>query len=333
MVGIGRTEVDLDRAGRQIGFLDLPYSGHDDAWGVLRLPLAVLAHGAGPTVILTGGNHGDEYEGPIVLGELIRDLDLGRLNGRLILMPALNLPAVVAGRRTSPLDGMNLNRSFPGNPLGSPTEQISAYLAQDLMPLADAYLDLHSGGSSLEMVPSAIVEPSPDPALAARIRAAVVAFDAPMQVVIANRGDPRTSTATAVRAGLVTVGTELGGGGGVSPGAVSVARRGVWRVLAHLGVLDAGGKAAKPAPRPFHTISQPGAHLLAPEAGLFEPFDELGKTVVAGAPAGRVHFLENPAKPPVVLVYGAGGVLYGRRQPGLVRPGTCCLVVAAELED
>ena len=56
----------------------IPHSPHDDAWGVTRIPLAVIQNGSGPTVILEGGNHGDEYEGPIAIGELIRELDPGR---------------------------------------------------------------------------------------------------------------------------------------------------------------------------------------------------------------------------------------------------------------
>lgn len=76
---VGYTDIDFGKPGKQIGFLDLPYSPHDDAWGTLRIPLAVIANGKGPTVILEGGNHGDEYEGPIALGELIRDLDPGAI--------------------------------------------------------------------------------------------------------------------------------------------------------------------------------------------------------------------------------------------------------------
>ena len=96
------TTVDLDRPGKQLGFVMIPHSPHDDAWGVTRLPLAVISHGSGPTVIIEGGNHGDEYEGPIVISELIRELDPGEIQGRLILMPAINAPAVIAGQRTSP---------------------------------------------------------------------------------------------------------------------------------------------------------------------------------------------------------------------------------------
>jgi predicted deacylase len=69
------TDLDFEREGRQIGWLNLPYSPHTDAWGVIPVPAAVIKHGRGPTVLLTGGVHGDEYEGPITLGRLIRETD------------------------------------------------------------------------------------------------------------------------------------------------------------------------------------------------------------------------------------------------------------------
>ena len=99
------TTVDLDKPGKQIGFVMIPHSPHGDAWGVTRLPIGVIANGTGPTVIIEGGNHGDEYEGPITICELIRDLDPGEVQGRLILMPANNAhggdcrAADLAGRR------------------------------------------------------------------------------------------------------------------------------------------------------------------------------------------------------------------------------------------
>ncbi len=50
-------------------------------WGVTQVPIAVIANGKGPTVVIEGGNHGDEYEGPIAIGELARDLDPGLIQG------------------------------------------------------------------------------------------------------------------------------------------------------------------------------------------------------------------------------------------------------------
>jgi hypothetical protein len=66
--------------------------------------------------------------------------------------------------------------------------------------------------------------------------------------------------------------------------------------------------------------------------GIFEPFHANGREVHAGEPAGCIHCTWDPARPPETLAYQADGILYGRRQPGRVRLGNCCLVVAAPYE-
>jgi len=328
---IGHTEIDFEKNGKQIGFLNLPSSVHDDAWGVLRIPLTVIKNGTGPTVILQGGNHGDEYEGPIVLGEIIRNMDSAQIAGRLIIVPAINLPAVEAGLRVSPIDDLNLNRSFPGDRFGSVTQQLSAYVNDTLFPLADAFIDLHSGGSSLSIVPSAIVESSQNDAeLSRKNRAAVLAFGAPMNVMINNFGDPRTSTSSAVRAGLVTVGTEMGGAGKVSPDAVSICRKGVSNVLQHIGVLEIEYQSsASRDQNKLYEIAGPHSYVRATNVGVFEPYQALGDEVCVDQIAGRIHFLSDPAREPEQLKYAANGVVYGLRQIGRVRPGSCCVVVAS----
>ena len=323
------TDIDFDRKGRQIGFVMFPHSPHDDAWGVTRVPVAVIANGNGPTVIMEGGNHGDEHEGPIVIGELARDLDPGKIQGRLILMPANNVHAVIASLRTSPADGLNFNRTFPGDPAGTITQQIAAYVTDYILPMGDAFLDLHSGGSSLDFIPSAIIEPTKNEALAKRNTAAAVAFDAPCTVVIPNFGDQRTATAAACHAGLVTVGTEMCGAGRVSSEALEICRRGVRNVLAHLGVLDGGPQSAAASGKQILELRGTTAHVYAPSDGVLETFHGLGTTVRAGEPAGRIHRVWEPGHPPEVITYCCDGILYARRQPGRVRPGTCCLVVAS----
>ena len=119
--------VDFDRDGVQHGFLRLPYSRDDSAWGSVMIPIAVIRNGEGPTALLTGANHGDEYEGPIALFDLARTLDPAKVRGRVIIVPAMNYPAFRAGTRTSPIDKGNLNRSFPGRPDGTVTEKIADY--------------------------------------------------------------------------------------------------------------------------------------------------------------------------------------------------------------
>jgi len=49
-----------------------------------------------PAVALLAGNHADEHEGPLGLGQLIRELDRSALQGRLIILPTVNLSAVLS---------------------------------------------------------------------------------------------------------------------------------------------------------------------------------------------------------------------------------------------
>src|SRR5881227_169812 len=153
-------EIDLDGSGKQTGFLRLPHSVHRSAYGWIPIPIAQIsnkgANGSGPTVLLMAGNHGDEYEGQVALGRLIRELDPGEVQGRIIILPSANFPAAMAGSRTSPLDQGNLNRSFPGDPTGGPTAQIAYYIEHELLPRCDFVLDIHSGGSSLTYLPSTL---------------------------------------------------------------------------------------------------------------------------------------------------------------------------------
>jgi predicted deacylase len=323
-----RATVDFEKPGKQIGVFHVPLSVHEDAWGVVPVPVAVVSNGTGPTVILEGGNHGDEYEGPIALGEMIRELDPALVSGRLIFVPAINQPAVSAGRRTSPIDEINMNRAFPGDAYGTTTQQIAAIVNDILFPMGDMFVDLHSGGSSLDIIPSAVIEPGRTPEKHAANIAAARAFGTPIAVVIDNRGDPRTATASAAAAGLTVVGTEMAGGGTVSIEALAFCRRGVRNILAHAGVLH--GEGVEPlgeAPRLYELT--PEAHLIAEEDGIFEPLHRLGTEVEKGQMAGRIHFITRPDRAPVDVFYGASGIVYGRRQPGRVRPGNCCLVVAS----
>ena len=134
------------------------------------------------------GNHGDEFEGQVALAKLAHALRPEQVTGRIIILPMANAPAARAGRRNSPVDGLNLNRCFPGDANGSPTEMIAHYIETVLLPQCDAVIDVHSGGQSLRYVPSTHIRRSPDPARFARASALMAAFNAPLQLGL--RGGP-----------------------------------------------------------------------------------------------------------------------------------------------
>jgi predicted deacylase len=141
------SDIDWERDGKQVGTIYLPHSPDDDAWGVIPFPAASIKNGQGPVVVVSGAVHGDEYEGPIVIAELMRQIQASEVAGQLILLPTFNAPALRAGRRTSPIDHLNLNRVFPGDDHGLPTQQIARYVTDHILSRADFYLDLHAGGA------------------------------------------------------------------------------------------------------------------------------------------------------------------------------------------
>src|SRR3954471_18085660 len=143
------TDIDFERDGLQRGTLRLPYSHNRSAYGHIPIPLMVAKRGTGPTVLLTGANHGDEYEGPLALMALMRELPLDHLSGRIIIVPALNVPAYRAGTRVSPIDQVNLNRVFPGDRNGTTTMMLAHYIETVLMRLANYAIDFHPVESSL----------------------------------------------------------------------------------------------------------------------------------------------------------------------------------------
>src|SRR5680860_367038 len=118
----------------------------DGMWGRTRMPLYVACSGKpGKTILAIGGTHGDEYEGPVGLKNLIQELDPRSLvSGRLIVMPVFNVPAFQAGQRASPLDGMNMNRAFPGDAQGTITARMARFMTDELLSRADVVIDIHS---------------------------------------------------------------------------------------------------------------------------------------------------------------------------------------------
>lgn len=325
-------EIDLDAPGKRHGFLRLPHSTHASAYGFIPIPIGVIVGAPGPTVMIVAGNHGDEYEGQIVAGRLLREVEPGQVTGRLLILPAANFPAARAGLRTSPLDGGNLNRLFPGDPLGSITQQIAFHITEDLLPRCDAVLDLHSGGSSLMYAPSALIRHSDDPARFEAALALLKAFGAPLSYLVPPGGNGgRTLSEIAYQRGVLHLGTELGGGGHAGAEAIRVAERGVAGALRHLGLCDLGWDAGPPRP-PTRILDAADAACFthAPEPGVFQPLAEPGDTVAQGQAAGLIHHTETPWRAPTPIHFARDGVVLVKRWPGMTARGDCLFHLGTE---
>jgi predicted deacylase len=324
-------DIDFDRPGKQVSHLRLDHSDNLHAFGIIPIPIAVIAGGKGPSVLLSAGNHGDEYEGQVILRRLIQETSPEAVNGRLIILPALNAPAVMAGTRVSPLDGLNLNRCFPGVADGAPTEAIAHYVDSVLVPICDAGIDLHSGGTTGEYLPCTFLCTHPDPDLMAQVVAMAVAFGAPYAYVVEGTAWSTGFDPIAQRRGVAFISTELAGGASLDRQALQIGRDGVLGVLRHLGVLEGDDGPAQPAPPRFLKAGGQRDRVMATASGLFEPYCALGDEVREGDPAGAVHSLEEPERAPVELHFARSGIIVARRVPARVAPGDYVFQVAQEV--
>lgn len=317
--------VDFDQDGIQHGFLKLPHSHDASAWGSIMIPVTVARNGVGPTALLTGANHGDEYEGPIALFDLARSLEEFEIAGRVIIVPALNFPAFQAATRTSPIDRGNMNRIFPGDPAGTVTEKIADYVQRTLLPMADVVLDFHSGGKTLDFVPLAAAHYLDDPAQQDHCAAAMRAFNAPYSLMMREIDSVGMYDTAAEDQGKVFVTTELGGGGTSTVATVTVAKRGVHNLLKHAGILD-----GTPEVGPTVDLAMPDdrCFITSESAGLVEPCVELGAAVEAGQLIARVHPADRTGAAPAEYRSRMDGLLIGRHFPGLIAMGDVVGVVA-----
>ncbi len=329
------TSIEFDRPGKQQGFLQVPYSHNLGGWANVMIPITCLANGPGPTALVLGGNHGDEYQGQIAGMRLARELDPSMVHGRLIIIPSLNLPAARAATRLSPLDGMNMNRAFPGHPEGSVTSQIAHFLTTQLFPISDIVIDIHSGGRSMEFVPCAHMHLVEDRQQRAAMMDAMLAWNTDFAFLYADIAGSGLLPVEAENQGKTVVTTELGGGEAIPASVHRIAQSGLRNVLIHLGVLDGQVQTREQLglpPTVLVAALERQDYLLAPESGIFEIAIDLGTRVARGQTIGWIHFLERPDRAPIDVVSQTDGYLVTMRAPCLTQQGDCVAVIASQVD-
>ena len=326
------SEVDFEVNGKQSGFLRLPHSVHRSAYGWVPIPITKIKNGDGPTLLVIAGNHGDEYEGQIAISQLARELEAADIRGRLILLPMVNAPAAQAGLRTSPIDDGNLNRLFPGNASGGPTEMIADYIEDVLMPLADYSVDLHSGGSSLFYPPTLLRGPGHSAAETQALISLQNAFDLPYAWVFTSGGGrsstARTAMGAANRKGVISVMAELGGGGEVTPDILKRTERGLHRILHSLGMLPDYVPDQAQGTRELNAKGSVYAYA----AGLFEPLKSIGDDVASGELVGLIHHPDTPEAEPDRITSPYQGIALCRRAMAQVVRGDAVYQIASDAE-
>jgi predicted deacylase len=219
------------------GYLEVPASGGDAG---TRIPVSVI-RGAkpGPVLVLIAGVHGYEYPGITALQELRQSLPPATLAGTLVLVHIANPPSFY-GRTiyTSPVDGKNLNRVFPGKAEGTLSERIAYVLTKQIIERADYLIDLHAGDGNEALRPYVYMPVVGKPALDAASRGLALAFG--LDHIVYDEGpllSPEASLytdQTALSRGIPAITAETGQLGLNSREWVELALNGIHNVLRHL---------------------------------------------------------------------------------------------------
>ncbi len=303
---------------------------------------ARLAHGAtratayiatgsadGPVLAVLGAVHGDEYEGPVAIAELLNALPAPSITGTLIAVPVVNATAHDAGRRTSPQDDKDLARCFPGDPRGTASERLAHLIATECIAPADALIDLHSGGVALDGALLVGFTATNDVA-GARSRELAYAFGAPVVWEHPPSMPPGRTGSFALDRGIPFVYTEATGGGQADRTTVACFVEGVQRVMVAMGMLP----GAAPAPR-HRAYWRGGGNtdtmVAAGVEGLFRASVRAGDMVAAGAPVGEIIDAQGTVIEHLVAPY-AGVLPFIRRIPR-VRPGDGLYMLTRRVED
>jgi uncharacterized protein len=240
--------------------------------GAIAIPwMAVRGRRDGPVLTANGGVHGDEYDGSEAIRQLWAELDADALRGTWIGVPVVNVAAYEAGNRFSPLDGLNLNRIFPGDATPTISGMVARRFFRDVVLKSHVVLDMHAGGNPLSMVPLvAFSQASPASLDLAKQTGVDVLWEMP----------PAWSGALCVAAsaaGVPTVTPEIGNDGRLDRAAVARCREVILNVMSASGLID------RPAPRASgHHVVVRGSFIPASTGGLFQPAVALGDRVKRG---------------------------------------------------
>ena len=297
-------EIDFESRGRRDYFVRLE---HPSVWGSYLIPVTVLAGPAakpGRGIVGFGSTHGDEYEGPVVLKHLLREIPTEDVVGRVILVPVLSVPAFRAGEREAPDDGGNLNRAFPGDAKGSITSRIADFVHRFIFPQVHTVLDLHSGGEVARFLPLSSVHFVPDAAQRKAMEETARGFGTRIIMRYQNL-TPGLLTSTAESLGKITVGTELGFGRALQPEGVSMGRQGFLTAAIRQEQMKGPvpeNRHTPPAEQILIDASAPGSSVLAPTDGHFEPVVDCGAEVRKGQRIAWLHDFGRIDEPPLELV-------------------------------
>ncbi len=185
----------------------------------------------GPTVLLSGGLHGDEINGVEIVRRLIEQKTFDKLNcGSIIAIPVMNIYGFLNFSREVP-DGKDVNRSFPGSLSGSLAARVAYNLTHKVLHEIDFGIDFHTGGANRYNYPQTRYDPSDKQA-----KEISEAFNAPIN--LESKFIDRTFRKQAMKMEKSIVVYEAGESMRFDQQSIEEGVLGAKKVLSHFGMID-----------------------------------------------------------------------------------------------
>ena len=334
-------QLDLESPGRRDYWVAL---GHTSIWGSHLIPLTVMVGPQakdGEGLVAFGACHGNEYEGPVAIKHLLREIRTEDVLGRILLVPVLNVAAFRVGDRESTGDdGYNLNRVFVEGAGTTPamagiTHRIAAFVREAIWPHVHICIDLHSGGEVARFAHWAGFFRCGDKVIDERREQMARWFGT--RVVTANTSSTEPPTILggmhneADLMGKFAIGTELGWGQSVDVQGTRFARQGVLAAAIHheqlRGSIEPIGHHAAGTQSLVHT----NASVSAPYPGHYEPLFDCGEVVEQGQVGGLLHDFGRLDEEPFEIVAGATGIVISQAWGARVEQGQTIHMIGEEV--
>lgn len=111
----------------------------------VRIPVSIInGEKDGPAIFLTAAAHGDELNGIEVVREVAHEWEHEDVQGTLVCLPVLNVPAFTTQQRYLPVYDRDLNRAFPGKPDSTSAYRIADSIYKNFISQCDLGLDFHT---------------------------------------------------------------------------------------------------------------------------------------------------------------------------------------------
>lgn len=235
----------------------------------------------GPTLLITGGIHGNEINGI----EIVRQLVSKKYNkpdaGMVICIPVVNIFGFLNQTRQFP-DGRDLNRVFPGSFRGSLASRFAYHLIKDIAPVVDYCIDYHTGGDSRFNAPQIRIDKDDAEGLAlAKIFGA--------EFIVKSAGREKSFRETLHQLDKKVLLYEGGKSLHIDSEITNAGLIGALRIMDHLGMRDFSNEVSEMntkqiIPKLVHTSKW----LRSKHSGMFHPVIKVGQKVKKGDILGSI---------------------------------------------